>query len=166
MRYQRLTRSAVLTALALIIFIVEAQLPPLVPIPGVKLGLSNTVTLFALLYLTPKEVLWILVARILLGGLVVGNPSILLYSLTGGLGCLGAELLLRRMAPIWAISIVGAMTHNLVQTVVACWVTKTPMVFSYLPILLISGMVTGLFTGLCIYFLDRFGRKTIARFLK
>lgn len=158
MKTKHLTLCGVLTAVALAIFVLEAQLPHLLPVPGVKPGLSNLITLFALLYLSPGETLLILLARIVLGALLTGNPSTLLYSLAGGLGCLGTELFLLRkciVSAIWAISAVGAMAHNLIQTFVAAWMTKTPEVFWYLPFLLITGMLAGIFTGLCIQVLHR-----------
>ncbi|MBR5152400.1 MAG: Gx transporter family protein [Clostridia bacterium] len=163
MRYRRLTSCALLTAVALSIFVIEAQFPVLIPIPGIKPGLSNIITLFALLYLTPGETALILLSRILLGSLFVGNPVILLYSLTGGLCCLFVELCICKIAPIPALSAVGAMVHNTVQLLVAALVTGTFAVFCYLPILLIAGIITGLFTGFCLYFLNRSCEKTLKR---
>ena len=166
MKIKRLTLCGLLTALALTIFVLEAHIPALLPIPGIKLGLSNVITLFALWYLTPKETWFILLSRILLGSFLIGNPSILLYSLIGGIGCLLIELLLIAKAPIWAVSGVGAMVHNLMQLGVAAILTQTLTVFYYLPYLLISGILTGLFTGLCIYVLDRYSGKVIRRHLQ
>ncbi len=166
MKLKRLTLCGLLTAVALGIFVAETQLPALLPVPGIKPGLSNLVTLFALVYLSPRETILILLARILLGGLFSGTPSVLLYSLSGGLCCLLAELFLVSRAPIWAVSILGAMTHNLVQLLVAALVTQTVTVFFYLPILLISGILTGLFTGICIYILHKYCGKTLKRLLQ
>lgn len=168
MKLKRLTFCSVLTAAALTIFVLEAQLPPILPIPGIKPGLSNLITLFGLLYLSPKETCLILLARILLGGLLTAAPATLLYSLTGGLFCLGAEMLLLKNchAPlIWAISAVGAMVHNFSQLLVAALVTGTLSVFGYLPFLLISGIITGLFTGFCIHLFHKQFGKRIGRFL-
>lgn len=168
MKTKRLTLCGVLCTVALTIFVLEAQLPQLLPVPGIKLGLANIVTLFALLYLTPQESFWILTARILLGTLFAGNPSTLLYALAGGLGCLFLEQALLRHGksiPIWSISAFGAMMHNLIQMMVAAFMTKTPEVFWYLPFLLMAGIVTGLFTGFCIYAFDKNFGKKINRFL-
>lgn len=168
MKTKHLTLCGVLCTVSLTIFVLEAQLPQLLPIPGIKLGLANIVTLFALLYLTPQESVWILTARILLGALITGNPATLLYALTGGLGCLCLEQALLRRGkhiPIWAISAFGATGHNLIQLAVAALITKTPEVFYYLPFLLMAGIVTGLFTGFCIYTFDRHFGKKIKQFL-
>lgn len=108
---KRLAVCGILTAAALTIFVLEAQLPPLIPVPGIKPGLANIVTLFALVFLCPRDAFLILLARTLLGAFLVGNPSILLYSLSGGLVCLGAETLLVRLCgqrQIWAVSAAGA----------------------------------------------------------
>ena len=142
---------ALLTALALIIFMVEAQLPDVVPIPGVKLGLANIVTLFALFAMTPGEALMILLARVILGSLFSGQPMIFFYSLAGGLAAFAVSLALRRVVgrgQIWVCGVVGAAAHNLGQLVAAALIARTAAVFFYLPFLLVCGMAAGLFTGL------------------
>ncbi len=168
MSVKRLSVNALLTAIALGIFVIEAQLPSLTPIPGIKLGLSNLITLFALVYLSGKDAVLILIARILLGALFAGNPALLFYSLTGGLASLLAEYLLLRKSSasfLWGISALGALTHNTIQILVAVLLTRTPAVLSYLPILWISGIITGLFTGFCIFFLHRHSGSTLKKIL-
>ena len=158
MKTKNITLCGILITVSLIIFMVENQIPALLPIPGIKLGLSNIVILFSLLYLSPKETFLVLISRVLLSALLTSAPSTLLYSLTGGLGCLIAELILLKALSkeyIIAISPAGAIVHNIFQLIIAFFITKTPEVFFYLPILIISGIITGLFTGLCIYFLDK-----------
>ena len=85
MELRRLTKDGVLTAVALAIFTVELQLPELAPVPGVKPGLANIVTLVTAFTLGPWDALAVLIARIVLGGLIAGNPAAILYSLCGGL---------------------------------------------------------------------------------
>ncbi len=168
MKIKHITLCGILIAVSLILFIVENQLPTLIPIPGIKLGLSNIIILFALLYLSPKETFLILVSRIILSALLTSAPSTLLYSFAGGLGCLIAELILLKTLDkeyIIAISPTGATVHNIFQLVVAFLITKTSEVFFYLPILIISGIITGLFTGLCIYFLDKKAGKKIKQLM-
>lgn len=148
---KRLTKMALLTTMALIIFTVEAQIPVLVPIPGVKLGLANVVTVYAAFTMRPSETLMILVTRIVLGSMFAGNALSMLYSLGGGLLCLGVTLLLTRVLTkdqIWVASVVGAVFHNLGQTLVAFLVMQTVVVAAYLPHLMVCGVITGLFTGL------------------
>ena len=81
---RKLTLMAMLTAVSLIVFVIEAQIPPLVPIPGVKLGLANTVTLVAMLILGKKEAGAVLLVRIIMGSMFAGGVSGFLFSLAGG----------------------------------------------------------------------------------
>lgn len=151
MRVKRLTRDAVLTAVALTIFMVELQLPELVPVPGVKLGLANIVTLVTLFTVGPWDALAVLVCRVVLGALFAGSPAALLYSLTGGLLAFGVMALMKKVVTekqIWVASVFAAMGHNLGQIGAAVLVTGTPSLALYLPVLMISGVITGLFTGL------------------
>lgn len=152
---KRLVLCALLCAAALTIFVVEAQIPLPVPLPGVKLGLSNVITLFALIWLGKRDAFLILICRIILGAIFISNPSILIYSLSAGLVCLFVEaILLKLLGKIYIceISIIGAMVHNTVQILCAAIVTKAPMVFAYLPPLIITAIITGAFCGLCVKF--------------
>lgn len=155
---RRITQAALLTAIALTIFMAEAQLPPLVPLPGVKLGLANIVTVYAMLMLGPGDTLLILLSRILLGAMFSGQMMTVLYSLGGGLLSYLVLLLLCRALDrnlLWACSPVSALFHNLGQLLVAAAVTKTWAVLAYLPYLVLSGLMTGLFTGVCAQLLVR-----------
>ena len=153
---RRLTKDAMLMSVALIIFVIEAQIPPLTSIPGVKLGLSNIVTVYAVFALGPLDAACILLGRILLGAAFSGGLSALMYSAAGGLMCLLCMLALRRvlsLRQIWAASVAGAMAHNLGQVSVAAAVTRTAALWMQLPLLFVSGIIAGLFTGLCAQFL-------------
>lgn len=152
MTTKRLTRMAMLTAIALTIFMVELQLPALAPIPGVKLGLANIVTVYAMFVLGPADTICILLVRIVLGSVFSGQMMSLFYSLAGGLLCYLMMLLLRHLVTprqIWICSILGAAAHNVGQITVAILLTGTPALLCYLPVLMISGIIAGAFTGLC-----------------
>lgn len=156
MNTKKLTRLALLTAIALIIFMVEAQLPPLAPIPGIKLGLANIVTVYAMFALSPGDALSILICRVFLGSVFSGQLVTFFYSMGGGLLCWLAMFLLRRLLSLkqlWVAGVVGAVFHNVGQIIVAVALTRTPGLVVYLPILLFSGILTGAFTGLCTQFL-------------
>ena len=151
MKARKVTELAMLTAVALIIFIVELQLPNPFPIPGVKLGLANIITVYAVYHYRVQEVLLIVVVRILLGSFFSGNMMTFLYSMAGGLLCLLGMTLLKRLLSekyMWVCSILGAVLHNLGQTAVACLIAGWGMVV-YLPFLLVSGCLAGAFTGIC-----------------
>ncbi len=159
MNTKKLTFLAMFTTLALIIFTIESAIPPLVPIPGIKLGLANIITLVLLMNSSLSDALWVLLTRILLASFFFGQALSLLYSLAGGLCCLLVMYLINRLLQghfIFLTSIVGAMFHNLGQLSVAYLVVRTTGVISYLPFLMLSGVLTGLFTGLCAYFIQRF----------
>lgn len=156
MELKKLTRDAFLTAIALTIFMVEAQIPALVPIPGVKLGLANIVTVFALFAYGPKDALLILLIRVFLGSVFSGQMTTFFFSLSGGLLCFAVTRLMKKVLSerqIWVAAVIGAVFHNIGQIIVAILITSTPGIIVYLPILLVSGIITGLFTGLCAQFL-------------
>ena len=164
---KRITTDAMLTALALVIFVVEAMIPPAVPIPGVKLGLANIITVFAMFTLGPKDTLAILLCRIFLGNLLTGQMVSFLFSLTGGMFCYLIMLLLRKILTrnqIWVCSVIGAVFHNAGQTVAAMLILRTTAVIVYFPLLAFSGIVAGFFTGLAAQLiLRRFERSDLYR---
>ena len=155
MNTKRLTFCALLTAIALTIFMVEAQIPLPAPIPGLKLGLANIVTVYAMFALGPRDTLLILISRVFLGSLFAGG-STLPYSMAGGLLCYLCMLLLRKlltMKQLWGCGAIGAIFHNIGQIGVAIAIAKTPQLIMYLPILLLTGVIAGTFTGFAAQFL-------------
>ena len=169
MKTRRLMLLALLTAIALTIFMLEAQIPAPVPIPGVKLGLSNIVTVFTVFLLGSKEGVLVLAARIFLGAVFAGNFSTILYSAAGGglaiLVTVGLKRVLKENQ-LWVAGCAGAAAHSVGQMAVAVWVSGTPALLAYLPILIAISLITGLFTGLCAQFLLNRGKsfwKTIFR---
>lgn len=152
MKAKRLAELAVLTATALIIFIIELQIPNPFPIPGIKLGLANIITVYAVYNYRAYEVIMIVAVRLLLGSIFSGNITALLYSTAGSLLCLTGMLLLRRIVDekhIWLASVFGAVLHNTGQILMAVLLLQTPRLFAYYPFLVISGCLAGAFTGLC-----------------
>lgn len=152
MRVHNMVITAVLTAVALIIFVVEAQIPPLFPaVPGIKLGLANIVSLFTLFWLGRKEAFMVLIARILLGTIFAGTGLTLIYSLAGGLLSLSVIALFYRAFSIhalWLPSALGGILHNIGQLACAVWLMHTWAVLAYLPVLIFAGTFSGIFTGI------------------
>lgn len=149
---KKLTRLGLLTCLALIIFIVELRIPDIVPIPGVKLGLANIVTVYCIYNYRPGETAMMLFSRILLGALFSGNLMALWYSIAGGTLCFVGMVFLKKIIHednMWFLSIAGAVLHNIGQIAVAMLVLKSTSVIAYLPFLMLSGCIAGAFTGLC-----------------
>ena len=150
-RTRRLAALALLTAASLCVYLLEAQLPPLAPIPGIKLGLSNIFTLFTYIYLDPPAALTLLLMRILLGCTLTGQVSAIAYSLAGGLLAFAVLALLRRcFAPgqLWILSVFSAMAHQVGQLAAAALILQSRAVFWYLPVMLLAAMATGSLTGL------------------
>ncbi len=152
MKLDRLARCAVLTALALALSMAERwlALTVLVPLPGLRLGLANLVTVFALCRLSGREALLILVARCLLGAIGGGNLTALVFSLTGGMLALAVMALLLRCPglSLVGVSMAGAAAHHVGQILAAMAVLTSPAPVVYLPALLLCSVVTGAVTGL------------------
>ena len=156
MKTKKLTLMALLTAIALTIFMIEAQIPPIVPLPGVKLGLANIITVFAVFALGPREAASILFCRIFLGAVFAGNFSTIFYSAAGGTLAILATILLRKVLTnkqLWVAGAIGAVAHSVGQVGMAILITGTPGIIVYLPPLICISIVTGCFTGLCAQFL-------------
>ncbi len=151
---KKLAQLSLFTAAALVLYLIELRLPAPVPIPGVKLGLANIITVVAVYRFSAKETLLLVLARVFLGTLFGGGFSALPFSLAGAVLCLAGMLSLKKIIPckyIWLASILGAMLHNLGQIGAAAVVMGSLSVAAYLPVLLLSGGITGAFTGLCAY---------------
>lgn len=151
LKTKRLTELSLLTAISLIIFVIELQIPNLSPIAGVKLGLANIITVYAVYRYKWSEAALVLLARILLGALFTSNPSAIIYSLSGGFLCLLGMILLKKMIPIkhlWLCSVFGAVLHNIGQLAAASLVMQMGTVWVYLPPLILSGCIAGALTGL------------------
>lgn len=161
MKTRKLTTMALLTAVALTIFVVEAQIPAIVPIPGVKLGLSNIVTVYAVYALGAKEGALILFARIFLGAIFSGNFGTIFYSAGGGALAILATIALKLVLQenqLWVAGCLGAIAHSVGQMAVAVLLTDTPSLLIYLPVLILCSVFTGIFTGLCAQLLVKRGK--------
>ncbi len=169
MKTKKIALLGLLSAIALTIFMVEAQLPALVPIPGVKLGLSNIITVFAVFFLGSKEGAAVLFVRIFLGAVFAGNFSTILYSAAGGALAILATITLKRILKenqLWVAGCLGAMAHSVGQMGAAILVSRTPSLAVYLPFMLFCSILTGCFTGLCAQLLVNRGKNLWKTFLK
>jgi heptaprenyl diphosphate synthase len=155
MKTRKLCILALLAAIALSIWAAEAAIPPIVPLPGIRLGLANVVTLLTLYLYGRREAAAVLAVRLILGAALAGTLMSFLYSLAGGLFALGVMALLRPRVGekrVWMLSAYAAAAHNIGQLLAARLVMGTPGLWWYLPPLLLSGVLTGAFTGLCARF--------------
>lgn len=148
---RKLTLCAVLLSLALSLSYLERFIPlqMVIPLPGVKLGLANIVTLIALYLLGSKAAFAILVPRCIMGAMFGGGFTALVFSLTGGVLAMTTMMLCRR-APffsVYGVSILGAAAHNIGQICSAMVLMRSVYVGAYLPYLLLVAIITGFATG-------------------
>ena len=150
MKTKRLTSMALLCGIALILHVIEAQIPAIVPIPGVRLGISNIVTVFAVFTMSRREGAMILFARIFLGCIFAGNIGSILYAGAGGLLAIVITGLCKcflSKKQLWVAGVLGAVAHSIGQLIAAAWITGTLSVWIYLPIMLVCSIITGFCTG-------------------
>ena len=149
---RQLTLCALLTAMALALSYMENFLPLslAIPVPGIKLGLANIVTVFALYALGPVQAMLILLARCFLGAMFAGNMNALFFSLLGGVAALLVEILLSRLPrlSLYGVSVGGAAAHNCGQVAAAVVTLGNMAPVYYLPVLLGVSLATGALTGL------------------
>ncbi len=154
MRERKLARTValygMLIALAFIFSYVEALIPVPVPVPGIKLGLANLVNVVGLYTVGAAGTAAVSLVRIVLVGFTFSNLFTMLYSLAGGAASLAVMILARKSGFLGTcgVSILGGIFHNIGQLTVAACVTSTAGVFSYLPVLMAAGVVTGAVIGL------------------
>ena len=147
---KRVAYCAMLTALAMIFGYVEALIPFHFGIPGIKLGIANLVIVLAIYMLPGYQALLIQLSRIVLVSFLFGNMSMMLYSLAGGVLSFFVMSLFKRMKgfSITGVSILGGISHNIGQLVVAILVVHNLKIGYYFPVLLIAGLITGCLIGM------------------
>lgn len=147
---KRMVLLSMLVAIALVIYLIEAQIPVL--FPGIKLGLANSISLVALILLGWKEAFLIMILRTLLGSIFGGSMSAFMFSIAGGLLSNIVMVLLykyfKNHLSIPTISVCGSVFHNVGQLLVAAFIINDLRIYVYLPVLLIAAIVTGYFIGI------------------
>ncbi|MDI9458639.1 Gx transporter family protein [Candidatus Darwinibacter acetoxidans] len=144
------------TGLALGLHIFEGliPMPTDLVVPGFKLGLANIVTLYVVMNFGTRDAVTVSILRTVLGSLLSGTfmTVTFFFSFSGGLASAIVMGLLYRYASrffsMLGISLVGAVTHNVAQLLVASWVIQTVGIFAYLPYMLFFALPTGAFVGL------------------
>ena len=136
-------------ALSMVLSFLEHQIPPLVAVPGVKVGLPNLVMVFMLYKIGWKETAIVSIVRVVLVSMIFGSVVSMAYGLVGATLSLIGMILLKRtkLFSTIAVSVVGGVLHNIGQIAVACVIMGTGLIVSYLPVLLISGTIAGVVIG-------------------
>ena len=140
----------ILIALAMVLSFVETLIPIPLPIPGIKLGLANLVTIVGLYLVGISGTVVITVLRVVLVGLSFGNPYSMIYGLSGSLLSLLVMAFVKRyhLFSQVGVSILGGVFHNVGQLLFASVIVQTAGVFVYLPVLLTAGCVAGALIGI------------------
>ena len=136
-------------ALALIASYVESLIPVPIPIPGIKLGVANSIVLI-LLYMTDIKTSWMVsLSRVVLMGFLFGSMSSILYSLSGAVLSLLIMIWVkkRNCFTMTGVSVTGGVSHNMGQLIMAFLVLESDAVWYYLPVLMVSGVITGSIIG-------------------
>lgn len=150
MSTKKLTLLSISVALAMLLSFIESQIPPLVAVPGVKIGLSNIVTVFLIYKLGIREAASVSIIRIVLSSLLFGSFVSLIYSLSGAVLSFVSMLAVKKIDRFSSVgvSVVGGVMHNAGQIIAACVIMETAALSLYLPPLIVSGIVAGIAVGL------------------
>ena len=145
----RLTLLAVTVSIAMILSFIESRIPPLVAIPGIKVGLANIAVIFALYKLGIGAAISVSLVRVILVSLLFGSPVSMIYSLAGAALSLSVMIILKKLTPFGevGISVVGGIAHNVGQITMASILMETAVVAYYLPFLILSGTLAGIGVG-------------------
>ena len=149
MKASKLSLAALSVTLAMILSFVESQIPAFVAIPGVKIGLTNIVIIYALYKMGWKYAVVISLVRVLLVGILFGNGVSLIYSFAGAVMSFVIMVLLKnvKVFSTMAVSVAGGVTHNMAQIGMACIIMETNLISYYAPFLVLSGTLAGIAIG-------------------
>jgi len=160
---KRMVLLAVFASQALVLSILEAWIPIPTGIPGIKLGLANIITIIILILYSLSDALIIILIKCILSSLFLGGPVIFIFSLCGGVLSATIMWILLKNMQYWfslvGISIAGSIAHNIAQVLVACLIMNDLSIVTFLPVMLISGVVMGSFVGYCSIFLVKAIKK-------
>ena len=149
-KIKKMTTLALLVAVAMILSYIESLIPPLSAVPGVKIGLSNIATVFALYALGAPSAVCVSLVRVCLSSLLFGNSLGFIYSLSGALLALLSMIILRRVSlfSTVGVSVAGGVFHNAGQVIAAAVVMRTDAILYYLAPLAVSGTLAGIAVGI------------------
>lgn len=150
MKARRFAFLGLCVALSMILSYIESLIPPLVAVPGVKVGLPNLIVTFMLYRFGFKETAAVSLIRVVLVSILFGSVVSMIYSLVGAALSLAGMILLQKSEKfsIVTVSVVGGVLHNIGQIITAVLIMETAQLIYYLPVLLISGSIAGMVIGL------------------
>lgn len=150
LRSSKIASLGVLTAVGLLISYVESLFIIPIKVPGVRIGLSNLITIIVMYIFGPIEAFMVLITRVLLSGILFGNGLSLAYSISGAIFSYLLMVGFKRIKAfsIVGISVIGGVAHNIAQLIVAAFIMGNINVLYYLPVLLIFGCIAGFIIGM------------------
>ena len=157
MKAKKIALYGMFLALALVFSYIEQLIPISLGIPGVKLGLANIITMMVLYYAGFGSAIMISAIRILLSGLLFGSGFAMVYSAAGAIFSILVMTLLKKTGKFGSVgvSVSGGVFHNIGQIIVAAIVLETKALFYYLPVLILSGLGSGIIIGILSGFMIR-----------
>ena len=149
MKTKKVATLGLCIALSMVLSFIEHQIPPLVAVPGVKVGLPNLVMVFMLYKIGWKETAIVSIVRVVLVSMIFGSVVSMAYGLAGATLSLIGMILLKKtkLFSTITVSVVGGVLHNAGQIAIACIIMETGLLVYYLPVLLISGTIAGVVIG-------------------
>ena len=146
---KRTALCGLLTAMMLVLGFIESMIPVAAGVPGIKLGLSNGVLMFALYMLDAPTAFVLMIVKVVLSGLMFGGVSAMLYAMAGGVLSMITMILLKKLKfHILVVSMFGAVMHNVGQVLMAILIVNTPQLVYYMAVLMLVGLGTGAVTGI------------------
>ena len=155
MKTKQITKLGMFLSIALVLSYFESLLPVMIAVPGIKIGLANIITMLLLYCTNFQKTFCFMVARVILSGFLFSGVSGIVYSFVGGLFCICAMCIIKKSSlfSMIGVSMTGAIFHNIGQIVVAIFIMENAHILYYLPVLCVSGMVSGLVVGYLTYFI-------------
>ncbi len=147
---KRIAYRGVFIALGLVLSYIETFVPLTAIAPGIKIGLANIVTVYALYKMGTKDAIFISLGRIILSAVLFGGFVMAIYSLAGAFFSMTVMLILKKIPffSILGVSIAAGVMHNFGQVLVAAFVLRNKSVMYYLGILIVSGCIAGTVVGI------------------
>lgn len=165
MKTTRITELGMLLSISLVLSYLESLLPVMIAVPGVKLGLANIITMLLLYHTNLRETFFFMTLRVVLAGLLFSGVSGIVYGFVGGVLCICIMSIVKRFSffSIMGVSMTGAIFHNAGQIFVAVLVMENVHILYYLPVLCVSGTISGLIVGYLTYLILKGYNKMILK---
>lgn len=161
METKQITQLGLLLSVSLVLGYLESLLPVMVAVPGVKLGIANIVTMLVLYRMGGKQAFFIMLLRVVIAGFLYSGVAGIVYGLMGGVCCIAVMVCLKHI-PVFSmlgVSMAGAVFHNVGQIIAAMLVMENTGIVYYLPVLCISGVLSGLGVGFLSHLLIKWYTK-------